>query len=256
MALVQDYCSHVHSFIEDLENFYGCDDLMGGEIMEAFYENSFQQHKDDHENLQQDQDLNTMEDEGILHLDSQQELNEMDQLYEENLYTPSLEVNEDNHCLSKRKQRVLSPLSENEIDQLLNSQVTTQVNVNLQCAHGQEGNSRTSSSGENDDSLVSSFIDQQVEDFHMAESDERESFVSDLSIKEDNMQRSQVSNSESDNVKTAISDVDSDCDDQENLVLSPMKENSVSEIIWDEEDRVLDPNVLMSPKHSLHEEVI
>ena len=70
------------------------------------------------------------------------------------------------------------------------------------------------------------------------------------------MQRNQVSNSECDNVKIAISDVDSDCDDQENLVLSPMKENSAAEITWDEEDRVLDPNVLMSSEHSLHEEVI
>jgi len=90
----------------------------------------------------------------------------------------------------------------------------------------------------------------------MAESDERESVILDLSIKQDSMQRSQVSNSECDNVKTAISYVDSDCDDQENLVLSPMKEDSTSEIIWDEEDRVLDPNVLMSSEHSLHEEVI
>ena len=35
--------------------------------------------------------------------------------YEEYLYTPSLEINEDNHCLSERKQKVLSPLSEDEI---------------------------------------------------------------------------------------------------------------------------------------------
>lgn len=224
--------------------------------MEALYENPFQQHKDDHENLQQDQDLSTVEDEGILHLDSQHELHEMNKLYEENLYTASLEINEENHYLSKRKQKVLSPLSENEIDQLLNGQVTTQVNANLQCAHGQEGDGRTSSSSENGDSLVSNFIDQHVEDFHMAESDERESVVSDLSIKEDSMQRSQVSNSKCDNVKTTISDVNSDCDDQENLVLSPIKENSVVEIIQDEEDRVLDPSVLMSLEHSLHEEVI
>jgi len=78
--------------------------------------------------LQQDQDLSTVEDEGIFHLDSQQELHEMDQLYEQNLYTPSLEINEENHCLSKRKRKVLSPLSENEINQLLNGQVTAQVN--------------------------------------------------------------------------------------------------------------------------------
>jgi len=90
----------------------------------------------------------------------------------------------------------------------------------------------------------------------MAKSDERESVVSDLSIKEDSMQRSQVSNSECGNVKTTISDVDSNCDDQENLVLSPMKENSAAEIIWDEEDKFLDPDVLMSSEHNIHEEVI
>ena len=97
----------------------------------------------------------------------------MDQQYEQNLYTPSLEINEDNHCLRKRKQKVLSPLSEDEIDQLLNSHVPAQVNVDLQCAHGQEGDGGTSSSSEKDDSLVSSFIDQQVEDVHTAESDEK-----------------------------------------------------------------------------------
>jgi len=110
--------------------------------------------------LQQDQDFSTVEDEGIFHLDSQQELHEMDQQYEENLYTPSIEINEDNHCLSKRKQKVLSPLSEEEIDQLLNAHVLAQVNTDLQCAHGQEGDGETSSSSEKDDNLVSSFIDQ------------------------------------------------------------------------------------------------
>ena len=98
---------------------------MDEEIMEALYENPFEQHKDDHENLQQYQDFSTVEDEGILHLDSQHEIHEMDQQHEENLYTPSLENIEDNHCLSKRKQRVLSPLSEDEIDQLLHGHVPT-----------------------------------------------------------------------------------------------------------------------------------
>jgi len=90
----------------------------------------------------------------------------------------------------------------------------------------------------------------------MAESDERKSVDSDLSIEEDSMQGSQVLILECDNVKSPISDSDSDCDDQENLVLNPMKENSTTEIIWDEEDKILDLNVLMSANHSLHEEVI
>ena len=127
--------------------------------MEALYEKPLQQHKDDHENLQQNQDFSTVEDEGILHLDSQQELHEMDQQYEETVYTPSLEINEDNRYLSKRKQKVLSLLSKDERDQLLHGHVTAQVNTDLQCAHGQEGEGGTSSSSEKDGNPVSSFID-------------------------------------------------------------------------------------------------
>ena len=52
---------------------------MHDEIMEALYENPFQQHRDNRENLQQDQDLSTVENEAISHLDSQQELHERDQ---------------------------------------------------------------------------------------------------------------------------------------------------------------------------------
>lgn len=51
---------------------------MDVEIMEALYEIRFQQCKNDHENLQHDQDLGTMENEWILHLDNQHELHEID----------------------------------------------------------------------------------------------------------------------------------------------------------------------------------
>ena len=69
LTLVQNCCSHVHSFIENIENFYEDDDFMDNEIMEALYENPFQQHKenledthpDAQETLQQDQDPSTME---------------------------------------------------------------------------------------------------------------------------------------------------------------------------------------------------
>ena len=65
LTLVQNCCSHVHSFIENLENFNEYDDFMDDEIMEALYENPFQQHKenleDTQETLQKDQDLSTME---------------------------------------------------------------------------------------------------------------------------------------------------------------------------------------------------
>ena len=53
-------------------------------------------------------------------------------------------------------------MSEDEIDQLLKGHITAQTNLGLQCAHGQEGVGETSSSFENDDGLVISFIDQQT----------------------------------------------------------------------------------------------
>jgi len=54
----------------------------------------------------------------------------------------------------------------------------------------------------------------------------------------------------------AISDLDSDHDDEEYLVLNPMKESSIVEIVWKEEDKVIDPSVLISLEQSLHVEVI
>ena len=77
--------------LKALKKYYEDDNSMDEEIMEPLCENPFQQHEDDHENLQQNQDCSTVKDEGILHLDSQQELHEMDQQPEENLYTPPLE---------------------------------------------------------------------------------------------------------------------------------------------------------------------
>ena len=68
----------------------------------------------------------------------------------------------------------------------------------------------------------------------MAENDERESFISDLPTEEDNMHGSQVSISECDNVQSIFSDLDPDCGNQEYLVLNPIKENYVVEIIWHE----------------------
>ena len=55
LMLVQNRCSHVHSFIKYLENFYGDNELMDGEIMEALYENPFQQHIEISEDIYQDQ---------------------------------------------------------------------------------------------------------------------------------------------------------------------------------------------------------
>ena len=61
---------------------------------------------------------------------------------------------EDNYCLSRRKQKALSPLSEEEIDQLLKGLVTAQATADLQCTHSQESVGETSSSVEEDDCLV------------------------------------------------------------------------------------------------------
>ena len=78
---------------------------------------------------------------------------------------------EDNHCLSKRKQEVLSRLFEDEIDQLLKGHVTAQAKADLQCPHRQESVGETFSSFENDDGLVISFIDKQIDNIFFHEDD-------------------------------------------------------------------------------------
>jgi len=62
-------------------------------------------------------------------------------------------------------------LSEDEIDQLLKGHVTAQAKADLQCPHGQESVGETSSSFENDDGLVISFIDQQKDNIFFHEDD-------------------------------------------------------------------------------------
>ena len=62
------------------------------------------------------------------------------------------------------------------------------------------------------------------QNLHTMENDEREGFISNLSIEEDSMHDSQVSISKCDKVKSAISNLDLDRDDQEYLGLNPMKE--------------------------------
>ena len=67
LILVQNCCKHVNSFIENLENFYGDDEFMDDEIMEALYENPFQQHREILEDTYQDQqaeDICTFENDG------------------------------------------------------------------------------------------------------------------------------------------------------------------------------------------------
>ena len=94
------------------------------------------------------------------------------------------------------------------------------------------------------------------QDLTTVENYEREGFISDLSIEEDSMQESQVSILECDKVKSTISYLDSNRDDQKYLGLNSKKERSTIEIIWNEEDRVIDPSVLISLEPSLHKEVI
>lgn len=69
---------------------------------------------------------------------------------------------EDNYCLSKRNQKALSPLSEEEIDQLLKGLVTAQATADLQCAHSQESVGKTSSFVEEDECLVDQQTDNVV----------------------------------------------------------------------------------------------
>ena len=57
----------------------------------------------------------------------------------------SLGENEDNYCVIKRKQRVLSPLSEDGIDQPLNNHIIAQDKVGLHCSRSQESVGKTSS---------------------------------------------------------------------------------------------------------------
>ena len=88
---------------------------------------------------------------------------EINQQSDENLYAPFLDIKEyiqhpceylggkeDNYSFIQRKQRVLPPLTEDEIDQLLKIHVTNQDNVVLQCSHSQECVSKTSSIIENE----------------------------------------------------------------------------------------------------------
>jgi len=51
LDLVHDCCKYADGFIESLEKYYEDDNFMDDEIMEALYEDPFQQHEDDHENL-------------------------------------------------------------------------------------------------------------------------------------------------------------------------------------------------------------
>ena len=232
LNLVHDCCKHASTFIESLEKFYEDDNFMDVEIMEALYENPFQQHEenlvDSHEDaqeiLQLDQDLSTMG------TDKREELvsdlpTEENQIAEcDNVRTATSELHsdcddqeylvlkpikesytveiidrvldshvheqqgeifvqvsdespfnnsiindslnalsyEDNYCLSSRKQKALSPLSEEEIDQLLKGLVTAQATADLQCIHSQESVEETSSSDKEDDCLVDQQTDNVV----------------------------------------------------------------------------------------------
>ncbi len=74
---------------------------------------------------------------------------------------------EDNYFLSRRKQKAMSPLSKEEIDQLLKGLVTAQATADLQCTHSQESVGETSSSVEEDDCLV----DQQTDNVFLHKDD-------------------------------------------------------------------------------------
>ena len=234
LILVQNCCSHVHNFIESLEKYYEDDNFMDVEIMEALYENPFQQYTKILEDTCQDQqaedgyiaenderkndisDLPTEDssmqvslvlivdcdnvqsatpgsveiiwnaEDTVIHTVS---LSLESSLHEEviqpaheqqgeifvqvsdksssnnSVINDSLSAQsyEDNYCLSRRKQKPLSPLSEEEIDQLLKGLVIAQATTDLQCTHSQESVGETFSSFEKDDYHVISFVDQQTD---------------------------------------------------------------------------------------------
>jgi len=54
LNLVHDYCKHASTFIESLEKFYKVYNFMDVEIMEALYENPFQQHEENLVDTHQD----------------------------------------------------------------------------------------------------------------------------------------------------------------------------------------------------------
>ena len=64
---------------------------------------------------------------------------------------PILDLENENHQANVNSYKTqVSPLSEDEIDQLLKSHVTTQANAGWQCSHSQECVSETSSIIENE----------------------------------------------------------------------------------------------------------
>lgn len=88
-----------------------------------------------------------------------------------NILVKTLGGKEGNYCFSKRKQKLLYPLCEDEIYQLLKGYVTTQANAGLQRSHSQEGVSETSYTFENEQSLEIIFIDQKIDIIFFHEDD-------------------------------------------------------------------------------------
>lgn len=99
--------------------------------MEAMYENPFQQCKDDHKNLQHDQDFSTVEDEGVLPLDSQHEIHEIDQQVGEFHMAESDERKGVVLDWSIEENKVLGPNVLMSLEQSLHKEV-------VQSAHGQQ----------------------------------------------------------------------------------------------------------------------
>ena len=97
---------------------------------------------------------------------------------------------------------------------------------------------------------------QQDEDLCIVENDGRRGLISDLLATEDGMQKNQVPISDCNKVKLAILDIDSDCDDEEYVVPDPIREISIVEITSKEENKFIDPSVLIPSEQNLQKEVI
>lgn len=86
LLLVENCCKYVEIFIQHMENLYDDEEFMNEEILEAFYENSFQHQKEIEENNYHDIQVNFQQTEA-----SPLAENEVDQHLDEDNYVSSIE---------------------------------------------------------------------------------------------------------------------------------------------------------------------
>ena len=123
--MIDSYCEISDNFIKFLENLYGDEECLDDEIIEALYDFSSQK-------------------ESIV--------SSLDEIYrDQEREKPIPDLENENHQANVNCYKTqVSPLCEDEIDQLLKSHVTAQANAALQSSHSQECVNETSSIIENE----------------------------------------------------------------------------------------------------------